>query len=264
MVVSLAQFLEDTSSVEQSIKTIHSNIDRIQTLQNQILGSTSLQQESSYGDERNELLVNTKNLLFQIKDRIRKIETENARLPASDSNITVRKQRSEFIHEKFTSVLEEYRHVQDSYIKQQKDRMSRQYRVVNPDASQQEIEDYLSNPSGQPFQQALVRTDKAKDAMAYVKQRHSDIKLIEQTIAELATLFHEMQLQVEVQDDIIVEIDSTMEKTTKKLEMGGNLLTDATISAKAARKKKWMTTGIVAAVILVIVIIIIIIRKSSA
>ncbi|CAG8532281.1 3584_t:CDS:2 [Diversispora eburnea] len=247
MTTSLAQFLEDTSSDEQSIKIIHSNIERIQTLQNQILASTSLQQEASQGEERNGLLVNTKDLLFQMKDRIRKIESENARLPATDSNLTVRKQRIELIRERFTDVLEKYRAVQDSYINQQKDRMSRQYRVVNPDASEQEIENYLSDPSGQPFQQALLRTDKAKDAMAYVQQRHGDIILIEQTIAELAQLFNEMQLQVEVQDTVLTEIDEKVQIVTEDTEKGADHVGRAYELALAARKKKWMTIGIVVA-----------------
>lgn len=219
--MTVAEFLQDVSSVEGSINTVQGNIDRIKTIQSQILGSTSLQQESSYGDERNAIFAETKELLFEIKDRIKKIERENARLSMTNTDIHLRKQRSEFLRDKFTRVLEDYRSAEDNYMKQQKERMLRQFRVVNPDASQEEIDEYLANPSGQPvFQQALTRTDKAKDALAYVKQRHDDIKMIEQTIGELATLFRELQLEIETQDTVLAEVEESVVETAVKIEKG--------------------------------------------
>jgi syntaxin 1B/2/3 len=215
------QFLEEASAIDQGIQKIQSNIDRIQTLQTHILVSTSYQQEDIHGKERESLIIETKNLLFELKDRIKKIQHENFRLPKNDPNISLRKQRHEYLHEKFTNVLDEYRNVEDTYMRQQKERMARQYRVVNPEANQQEIDDYLTNPSDQPvFQQAVIRTGEAKAALAEVQKRHGDIKQIEQTISELASLFSEMQLQVEEQDPVLASVEEAVTETLVKVETG--------------------------------------------
>ncbi|CAG8627689.1 10348_t:CDS:1, partial [Acaulospora morrowiae] len=127
--MSTSQFLEEISDIERSTDFIKANIGRIQELQKQILGSTSSDQESNYENERNSLMVYTKDLLFKTKDRIKRIEYENVRLPPTDPNLILRKQRHEFLREKFTNILEEYRGAEDAYMRQQKERMGRQYRV---------------------------------------------------------------------------------------------------------------------------------------
>ncbi|RIA82918.1 t-SNARE [Glomus cerebriforme] len=252
------QFLEETSVIDQGIQKIQSNIDRIQVLQTHILVSTSNQQEDTPGRERETLIAETKNLLFEFKDRIKKIEYENIRLPKNDPNLSLRKQRHEFLHEKFTNVLDEYRNVEDTYMRQQKERMARQYRVVNPEANQQEIDDYLANPSGQPvFQQAVIRSGEAKAALAEVQKRHSDIKQIEQTISELATLFSEMQLQVEAQDSVLASVEEEVTETLVKVEKANEDLTYANKSARDARKKKWILLGIISFIAFIIVVVII-------
>lgn len=215
------QFLEEASAIDQGIKKIQDNIERIQELQTHILISTSDQQADTPGKERESLITETKNSLFELKDRIKKIQYENARLPKNDPNLKIRKQRHEVLHEKFTNVLEDYRNVEDTYMRQQKERMARQYRVVNPEANQQEIDDYLDNPSGQSiFQQAVIRTGEAKTALAEVQKRHGDIKQIEQTISELASLFSEMQLQVEEQDPVLASVEEEVTETLVKIEKG--------------------------------------------
>ncbi|CAG8764704.1 3224_t:CDS:1, partial [Acaulospora morrowiae] len=127
--MSTSQFLEEISDIERNTDFIKANIGRIQELQKQILGSTSEDQESTYENERNSLMTNTKDLLFRTKDRIKRIEYENIRLPPTDPNLILRKQRHEFLREKFTNILKEYRAAEDAYMKQQKERMGRQYRV---------------------------------------------------------------------------------------------------------------------------------------
>ncbi|CAB4488261.1 t-SNARE [Rhizophagus irregularis] len=252
------QFLEEASAIDQGIKKIQDNIGRIQMLQTYIIVSTSDQQADTHRKEREGLMTETKNLLFELKDRIKKIQYENARLPKNDLNLNIRKQRHEVLHEKFTNVLEEYRNVEDEYMRHQKDRMARQYRVVNPEANQQEIDDYLANPSGQSvFQQAVIRTGEAKAALAEVQKRHGDIKQIEQTISELASLFSEMQLQVEEQDPVLASVEEDVTETLVKIEKAGDALTHANKDAIKARKKKWILLGIISFIVFIIVVIII-------
>ncbi|CAG8549308.1 1451_t:CDS:2 [Ambispora gerdemannii] len=197
-------FLTEISQIEQSIANIQKNITRIKDLQSQLLISTSAFQTRSFASERDDLLNSTRTLLFHVKDRIKKIEYENTRISSTNPEFGLRKQRHQYLKEKFTNILEEYRGLEDQYMRQHMERLGRQYRVVNPDATEAEISNYLANPSNEAvFQQALLRTGEAREALAEVQKRHEDIKQIEATIAELAQLYQEMQLQVEAQDEAL-------------------------------------------------------------
>ncbi|CAH1756494.1 6802_t:CDS:2 [Entrophospora sp. SA101] len=240
---SSEQFLEETSSIEHNINIIRKNIERIQVLQTRILVSTSIKQEDSDDKEREELMLNTRNILFDIKDRIKKIQYENAKLPIDDLNISLRKQRYEYLREKFGNLLEEYRRIEDVYMGQQKERTARQYKIVNLEATQDEIDSYLSSSSNQPlFQPALIRTGEARAAFEEVQKRHDCIKQIEKTIEELANLFRELHLQVEEQDSAIANIEESIEETLVNIKKSETVVDDAHgISVKhQARKRDWI------------------------
>ncbi|CAJ0876348.1 15114_t:CDS:2 [Entrophospora sp. SA101] len=244
---SSEQFLEETSSIEHNINIIRKNIERIQVLQTRILVSTSIKQEDSDDKEREELMLNTRNILFDIKDRIKKIQYENAKLPIDDLNISLRKQRYEYLREKFGNLLEEYRRIEDVYMGQQKERTARQYKIVNLEATQDEIDSYLSSSSNQPlFQPALIRTGEARAAFEEVQKRHDCIKQIEKTIEELANLFRELHLQVEEQDSAIANIEESIEETLVNIKKSETVVDDAHgISVKhQARKRDWIRLGI--------------------
>ncbi|CAG8750338.1 6361_t:CDS:2, partial [Racocetra persica] len=251
------QFFEELNSIDASITTIQNNISQIQILETQILNSTASMREDELNKQRNILMENTRKLLFQIKDRIKKIGYENARIPKSDPNISSRTQQHLRLHEKFNSLLNEYRGIEDFYIGQQKERIARQYKIANPQALQEEIDDYVSNSSNQPVFANAVRTGEARNALAEVQKRHGDIKQIESTITELVSLVQEMELTVNSQDPIIGDIENNTEKVTTELEQASHDIAKARESSLGARKKKWIFFGIIALVILIIIAIII-------
>ncbi|CAG8450174.1 12741_t:CDS:2 [Ambispora leptoticha] len=212
-------FLVEISQIEQSINDIQKNISLIKNLQDQLLISTSAYQARSFASQRDDLLNSTRTLLINVKDRIKKIEYENTRIPSTNPEFGLRKQRHQYLKEKFTNILDDYRGLEDQYMRQHMERLARQYRVVNPEATEAEISDYLSNPSNEPvFQTALLRSGEAREALAEVQKRHEDIKQIEATITELAQLFQEMQLQVEAQDEVLVAVEENVDVTLIKTE----------------------------------------------
>ncbi|CAG8637028.1 7557_t:CDS:1, partial [Paraglomus occultum] len=228
-------FFED---IERDLGTIQNNIRTINSLQTSILSSTSTYQESQTSTQRDALVAQTRKLVLGVRDRLKNIATENARWPPTDPNLQLRRQRHAFLSEKFSRILDEYRTLEGGYMKQQKARMARQYKVVNPQATQAEIDNYVANSSNEPiFQQALAQTGAARDALVEVRKRHDDIKQIESTIAELAQLFEEMQFLVDQQDAVVVDIEQHVESTVGKIDNAQEQLDKARASALSARKK---------------------------
>lgn len=77
------------------------------------------------------------------------------------------------------------REVEQQYRQKYRQRQERQFRIVKPDATPQEVKAALDDDSGgQIFSQALLNSNRhgeARGALREVQERHEDIKRIEKT-----------------------------------------------------------------------------------
>jgi syntaxin 1B/2/3 len=94
-----------------------------------------------------------------------------------------------------------------------------------------------------------TRHGEARSALREVQSRHQDIQKIERTITELAQLFNEMSIMIEVQETAIDNIGAKAQETETQIEGGLQATERAVESAKAARRKKWYCIGIILLII---------------
>jgi Syntaxin/SNARE domain len=94
-----------------------------------------------------------------------------------------------------------------------------------------------------------TRQGEARSALREVQSRHEDIKKIERTITELAQLFNEMNIMIEIQETTIDNIQQKAEETEQHVESGLIATERAVVSARGARRKKWYCIGIIALII---------------
>jgi syntaxin 1B/2/3 len=94
-----------------------------------------------------------------------------------------------------------------------------------------------------------TRHGEARSALREVQSRHQDIQKIERTITELAQLFNEMSIMIEVQETAIDNIEQKAQETETHVEGGLQATQQAVVSARAARRKKWWCLGIVILII---------------
>ena len=120
-----------------------------------------------------------------------------------------------------------------------------------------------------------TRHGEARSALREVQSRHQDIQKIERTITELAQLFNEMSIMIEVQETAIDSIEQKAQETETHVESGLQATEQAVVSARAARRKKWYCIGLFCLIIsmsaiscesniIVVIIIIILIIKFAA
>src|SRR5437762_10294567 len=120
--------------------------------------------------------------------------------------------------------------------------VGRRLNLVNPDVSEQEISSALVDPNTQIFQQALMsssRSSQARSTLSEVQSRHNDILAIERKITELAQMFNELGVMVELQEFQINPISKKAEDTRDNMAQGLAQVTRATKLAAALRRKKW-------------------------
>jgi len=142
--------------------------------------------------------------------------------------------------------------------------------VVNPDATEQELSTALSDPNTQIFQQALMastRTSQARSTLSEVQSRHNDIVAIERKIQELAQMFTELGVMVELQEVAIDNVGRQAENVKTTTEEGSKEVGRAVKLARAIRRKKWWCLLIILLIIAVIVIVVVVtqvVNKKSS
>ncbi|CAG8681369.1 14340_t:CDS:2 [Gigaspora margarita] len=244
--MNTSEFLNETIEIERNIDEINLNIRQIQTIQTRQLTLTSEEQENTFSQERNRLTDIILKSLTETKDRIRKIESENINLQKiNHPDVTLRENRHALLKRKFTNALNTYREIEDTYMKQQKDKITRQYQLVYPEATEEEVESYLQNPNEKIFfTHSTLGIEDHKEALAEVQKRYDDIQYIEKTIAELLKLFDEIRLHVEEADTSIQELETTAEEHVVEMEKANSILEAAVVDARSARNKKWICASV--------------------
>lgn len=254
----MTAFYDEISSVQDDIRRFNANVQQIGDLHSRSLNNTDDQAAQRVERQLEELVAETSALSNVLKRTIKGLERQGG----AGRDGQIRKQQTGLVKSKFVEAIQNYQQVEQQYRQRYKQRIERQYKIVNPNASPDEVRAVVDDENGgQIFSQALMNSNRygqAQSAYREVQERHQDIKKIERTIAELAQLFNDMSILVEQQDETINAIEVTAADVEKDVETGLGYTEKAVVSARSARKKRWICFGIALVIVIVIVIIIVV------
>lgn len=130
-VLSNPDFLARVDMTRSEIRKLSQNVEQISTTHQRILGAPD-----SHGSAQLENLVaQTQILNTQIKDQIKYLETDAAK---SNHN-TTKDSQIRTLKQNFKSQLEDYQKEEQVYRQRYREQIARQYRIVNPEATEQEV-----------------------------------------------------------------------------------------------------------------------------
>lgn len=260
---SMSSFYSEISSIQDDLRTYNDNVSRISDLHNRSLNNTDDAAAERLTQQLEELVADTSALSNVLKRRIKALERQGG----SGRDGQIRKQQTGLVKQKFVEAIQSYQTAEQQYRAKYKQRMERQFKIVKPDATPEEIKAAVNDDQGgQVFSQALLNSNRygeARSAYREVQERHEDIKKIERTLTELAQLFNDMSVLVEQQDETINVIETTAATVEKDTEIGLQYTDKAVDSARAARKKRWICF-IIAIIILAIIAIVVAIAITKA
>ncbi|OLL24748.1 Syntaxin-like protein psy1 [Neolecta irregularis DAH-3] len=203
------------------------------------------------------MIAETSQLTNNLKNTIKSLEAKNLRLPSGGDSQT-RKTQVANVKKRFMDAIQKYQGVEKQFRQRYKQRIQRQYLIVNPNATEQEVKQVLDSEQGnQIFSQAVLtsnRRGEATSVLREVQSRHRDIQKIEKTITELAQLFQEMSILVEEQDATIIHIENSAVAVQQDVEKARDQTEMAVDSARAARRKKWICFGILILILVIIAV----------
>jgi len=152
------------------------------------------------------------------------------------------------VDRKLKEAMHEYQKLDAEFRKKLQEQMARQYRIVRPEASEQEVREAVEDTSQQQvFSQALMQSNRrgqAQSALSAVQSRHEEIQKIERQMIELAELFQDMENLVVQQEAAVTNIEMKGEEVVENMDKGNEQITTAIKSARNARKWKWWCLGI--------------------
>lgn len=261
---SMSDFYAEISSIQDTIKTFNANISRIDELHSRSLNNTDDAAAQRNASQLQELVEDTSAMSTTLKRRVKDLERQGG----SGRDAQIRKQQTALVKSKFVDAIQSYQTVEQQYRQKYKQRMERQFKIVKPDATPEEVRAVVNDENGgQIFSQALMNSSRygeSRAAYREVQERHQDIKRIEQTIAELAQLFNDMSMLVEQQDETINTIQATAEVVEKDMETGLHHTGKAVGSARSARKKRWICFFLSLLILAIIAIIVVVVVKNNS
>ena len=167
--LSNPDFLSRVEAARGQIRELTSNIGEIGSVHQRLLSSP----DSDHGQLDN-LVANTQILNTQIQDQIRKLEADA--LKSGDN--TTKNSQIRTLKGHFKTQLEDYQKEEQAYRKRYQDQIAREYRIVNPEASDTEVREAseadwgnegvfqtaVSHFAGSSLAQIIISTDLTKEA----------------------------------------------------------------------------------------------------
>ncbi|KAF7322889.1 Aspartate aminotransferase [Mycena chlorophos] len=260
---SMSSFYTEISSLQDSIRTFNDNVQRIGDLHSRSLNNTDDNAAQRNAAALDDLVEETSALSATLKRRIKALEKQGG----AGRDGQIRKQQTALVKSKFVEAIQAYQTVEQQYRTKYKQRMERQFKIVKPDATPDEVRAVVNDDSGgQIFSQALLNSNRygeSRAAYREVQERHEDIKRIERTLGELAQLFNDMSVLVEQQEETINVIETQAAAVEKDTEVGLQYTEKAVESARGARRKRWICFWISLIIIIIIVVVVVLVLIGS-
>jgi len=250
-ILSNQDFLGRVEAAKADIRNLTSQISSIAAAHQRTLSSP----DNSSSSALESIITQTQILNTSIKDQIKFLETDAARSGRNQ----IKDSQIGQLKSSFRKQLEEYRNEEAGYEKRYREQIARQYRIVNPDATESEVQEASNADWGNEgvFQTALKtnRTATASTVLGAVRARHNDIQQIERTLIELNKLFEDLAEAVVIQEPMVQQAEMHTENVKKDTEAGNKQLDQGIASAKRARKMKWWCFWIVVIIIIILALV---------
>eukprot|EP00123_Amoebidium_parasiticum_P021964 comp7702_c0_seq1/m.3338 comp7702_c0_seq1/g.3338 ORF comp7702_c0_seq1/g.3338 comp7702_c0_seq1/m.3338 type:complete len:300 (-) comp7702_c0_seq1:325-1224(-) len=256
----LQDFLKRCEGVKNDIAQIEENIKKVADKHGQALAAINDKQAQQNKQELEDLMAEVTRLGNRVRKELKKMDAENKATPPEDLGKAIprmKKQQQNTLGRKFGEVMTEYNDTQAKYKQKYRDRVTRQYKIVDPTATDQEVEkavdDAMENGKN-IFQDQILSADHAaaQKALEEIEDRQKDIARLEKSMRELHELFVDLALLVDQQGEMIDRIEFQVSQAADHVEEAHVELVSARKYQTAARKK------MIAVIIIVIIILVIV------
>ncbi|GJN79388.1 plasma membrane t-SNARE, secretory vesicle fusion [Purpureocillium lilacinum] len=248
--------LNECRDIDRGVDEVDRNLEQLRMLQQRTLDDADSSASSANNRQLDALSSETMALYRSLTERVRLIKSNpDSRTPKNNPQVSR-------VDRRLKAAIQQYQQIESQFRKRTQDQMARQYRIVRPNASEDEVRAAVEDTSGgQVFSQALMQSDRqgrARAALTAVQDRHTALVKIEQQMVELAQLFQDMDTLVVQQEAAVMQIEQKGEEVVDNLDKGNQEIGVAVDTARKTRKKKWICLGICVLIIIIVIIIVLV------
>jgi len=238
-------FFDEVQDIKKTMSTIRYNIRQIEQSHGECLTAISAEQGRESTERLEDLMKKTNAAATQVRNKLKAMDVENKDFASRNkgaSEARIRANMHGTLTRKFVDLMGEYQETQTKYKNKYRERVERQYRIVKPHATREEIDQAFDSGDQQPeiFTQQILQGPghaAARNALADIQERHKDITRLETSIQELHQLFLDMSVLVEAQGELLDQIEYTVGQSVNYTGKAIEELRTANKYQKKIRKK---------------------------
>ena len=170
------------------------------------------------------------------------------------------------VDRRLKATINKYQSLESDFRRDSQAAAERQYRIVRPDATEQEVRDAVADPDAPIFQQALLNSDRrgqASSTLRNVKERHEAIQNIERQMVELAQLFQDLDQIVQEQEPLVANIEQKGEEIHDNVQAANVEIDGAIVKARSRNRKKWWCLLVILLIIIIVVVIAVVVTQVN-
>ncbi|CAN8106202.1 unnamed protein product [Discula destructiva] len=251
-VLGQQEFLSRIGQLRKEVRTLSTDVQQISLLHQAALNGN----DDSAQRRLDELVAATQHKNNNIRAQLRTLKADVEATPLSASGASTKKQQWEVLNRDFRKELQGYLEEEQSFKERYRQQIARQYRIVNPDAPEDEVRQAAERDWSDEgvFQSALSygRTGQANAVLGNVRARHNELLDIERSINELVMMIQDLDTIIIQQEPQVAATEEQVNTTVGHLEEGNKQIDLANEKARHRRKLKWICSGIVLLIIIAI------------
>lgn len=249
-VMTQQEYLTQVSNVRGEIRSLTTSVQAIGGLHQRSLGGN----DPSAAQQLEQLVAETQVKNTQIRNQLRLLQRDCER--TSDNTHALKKRQFETLNNDFKRELQGYMNEEKVYRDRYREQISRQYLIVNPDATQEELSRAADADWGNEgiFKTALQtnRSGQAAAVLGAVRARHNELQGIESSIIELNGMFNDLDNLVVQQDPVFARTEEQTQGAVQNLDNANKQVKQATDHARRRRKLKWWCFLVVVLIIIAV------------
>lgn len=256
----MESFFKEVDTAKANIADIEKACKDIELLSNKVVQSSSQAADKANSDQLNKILKDTNSKASSTHKWLKSIKDQNDSMKsdakANSNELRIRQNMHATTANKFMSVMKDYQACQVKYKEGMSNKLTRQVKVVNPNATAEDIKAVVSTgDTSKVFRNAIMAgpaNSQITDANREVQAFYQDVLKLQRSVEELNQMFKDMALLVDMQGEMLNSIEFQVHEAKTNIEKGNKELEKSIDAAKTARRNKCCLIIVVVCILLAI------------
>lgn len=224
------------NEIKNNIEQIRENAHLISSLYRSDLNKSNSMKIQSLVDKNDNLVHVTRRKIKALVDY------------PGDQMVKIAQQKA--LARKLLECTREYQRIQEKARENYKNQVGRQVKMVNPNATDVDIENVIQGGSLNRVFLSRMSPDTLND----ISNRQDEITKIEHSIVELCAIMEELSGMLSHHQNMVDQIEVNVDEGAQYVELGSTQLTKSARNARAARKsKRWICLCIAVLIIVALI-----------